>query len=189
MAWRRAMMMVSRRQRSAAPHVVTMDPDAPAFLPGPSVSHRGNGGTRCSGQQDDREKSSHKCSTKIQTEPWLADALSGDKTSKVMSPETNVPSKNTAPLLLLRSLRNLRRGFDRRFLSRFLFDFSDCFRLGRRLSGGLFSGGLWFFRRYVGVGRLGFGGRLARSLGNSFCVSFGLGLWYFGAVLASRRRF
>ena len=52
---RRTMMMVSRRrQRTAATHVVTMNPDAPTFLPGPSVGHRGNGGTRCSGQQDDR---------------------------------------------------------------------------------------------------------------------------------------
>ena len=66
---RRAMMMVSRRQWTAAPHVMTMDPDAPAFLAGPGVSHRGYGGARCSGQQDDREKSSHTYSTKIQTEP------------------------------------------------------------------------------------------------------------------------
>jgi len=36
---RRAMMVVSRWQRTAAPHVMTMDPDAPAFLPGPCVSH------------------------------------------------------------------------------------------------------------------------------------------------------
>jgi len=70
MARRRPMIMVSRRrQRTAAPHVVTMDPDAPTFLPGASVGHRGNGGARCGGQQDDREKSSHTCSTKIQTEP------------------------------------------------------------------------------------------------------------------------
>jgi len=66
MTRRRAMMMVSRwGQWTAAPHVMTVDPDAPAFLPGPSVSHRGNGGARCSGQQDDREETSHTRSTKI----------------------------------------------------------------------------------------------------------------------------
>ena len=66
---RRAMMVVSRRwQRTAAPHVVTMNPDAPAFLPGPGFSHRGYGGARRGGQQDDREKSSHTCSIKIRTE-------------------------------------------------------------------------------------------------------------------------
>ena len=76
---RRAMMMVSGRQWSATPHIMTMDPDAPAFLPGPCVSHRWNGGACRSGQQDDREKSSHRYSTKIRTERLLADALSGDK--------------------------------------------------------------------------------------------------------------
>lgn len=66
MPWRRPMMMVSRRwQRTAAPHVMTMNPDAPAFLPGPGLSRRGHGRPRCSGQQDDREKSSHTCSAKI----------------------------------------------------------------------------------------------------------------------------
>jgi hypothetical protein len=77
---RRAMMMVSRRwQRTAAPHVMTTNPDAPAFLPGPGVSHRGNGDARCSGQQDDCENSSHTCSTKIWTESRPADASSGAK--------------------------------------------------------------------------------------------------------------
>ena len=66
---RRAMMVVSRRwQRTAAPHVVTMNPDAPAFLPGPGFSHRGYSGAHRSGQQNDREKSSHTCSIKMRTE-------------------------------------------------------------------------------------------------------------------------
>ncbi|MDB5784408.1 MAG: hypothetical protein JWQ50_4323 [Caballeronia mineralivorans] len=67
------MVMVSRRrQRTAAPHIVPMDPDAPAFHPGPCVSHRWNGGACCSRQQDDREKSSHTYSTKIWTGLLLA---------------------------------------------------------------------------------------------------------------------
>lgn len=80
MPWRRAMMMVSRRrQRTAAPHIMTMNPDAPAFLPGPSLGYRGNGGARCSGQQDDREKSSHRCSTKSEQNRDSPMQSSGDK--------------------------------------------------------------------------------------------------------------
>jgi hypothetical protein len=73
---RRTMMMVTvsrRRQGTAAPHIMPMDPDAPAFHPGSRISHRWSGGARCSGQQDDREKSSHAYSTKIRTGPLIAD--------------------------------------------------------------------------------------------------------------------
>jgi hypothetical protein len=72
---RRTMMMVtvSRRQGTAAPHIMPMDPHAPAFDPGSCVSRRWSSGARCSGQQDDREKSSHAYSTKIRTRPLIAD--------------------------------------------------------------------------------------------------------------------
>jgi hypothetical protein len=72
--WTMMMVVVSRRrQRTAAPHIMPMDPDAPAFHPGPCVSRRWNGSACCSGQQDDREKSSHTYSAKIRTGLLLAD--------------------------------------------------------------------------------------------------------------------
>lgn len=73
---RRTKMTVTvsrRRQWTAAPHIMSVDPDAPAFHPGPCVSHRWNGGASCSGQQDNREKSSHIYATKIRTGPLLTD--------------------------------------------------------------------------------------------------------------------